>query len=308
MRKIISNKEYIREIINSRKQERINENTIKLKEEKDKKIEDEKKSEFYENLNKTASIPSKYNEFVTSVKEEFLGECIYSIFNESLTVFDRLDKRQDLVKESLVQNFIKEQGVNKLLNKFRKQNALLSEYALIVDKAVNEVLESVDRFNINSWTVDTDIKDRFIDNLNNCNSKEAIITITDRVADAETEFLNDNTRRQMEIDDILQAKKEKLDSIESKPDEVKESVAMSYDRKIKMIKNRHISSIYQVMAENMVKNILQDKDLQNIYINEGNLNMDSVLIDTGILYTFLETLYTTEMVDNKYIEEFVNNI
>ena len=308
MRKIISNKEYIREIINSRKQERINENTIKLKEEKDKKNEDEKKSEFYENLNKTASIPSKYNEFVTSVKEEFLGECIYSIFNESLTVFDRLDKRQDLVKESLVQNFIKEQGVNKLLNKFRKQNALLSEYALIVDKAVNEVLESVDRFNINSWTVDTDIKDRFIDNLNNCNSKEAIITITDRVADAETEFLNDNTRRQMEIDDILQAKKEKLDSIESKPDEVKESVAMSYDRKIKMIKNRHISSIYQVMAENMVKNILQDKDLQNIYINEGNLNMDSVLIDTGILYTFLETLYTTEMVDNKYIEEFVNNI
>lgn len=306
--KLVSSKQYIAAVLEDHKKKALEENAVILREKKEKEERDKEASEYYEEMVNRQSLPRRYSEFITSVKEEFLGECIYSIFNESLNVFDRKSKKQELVKKALVKNFIQEQGANQLLSKFRIKNALLSEFALIVDKAVSAVIETSNAMNINSWTIDTDIKDRFTSDLNTCNSKEAIITITDRVTDAETEFVNDNMRRKMEIDEIMQSKKEKIDAMEGKPEDVKESVAASYDRKIKSIKNRHISSIYQVIAESMTKNALTDESLRPIYIKEGNLDMDTVLEDAGIIYTFLETLNTTEMVDEAYIKKFVNEI
>lgn len=306
--KLISSKQYIAEVLKDHKNQKLQENAIKIKEAKEKKEKDKETDKYYEESISRTALPAKYSNFMTSVKEEFIAECIYSIFNESLNVFDRKNKKQEMVKKALVTNFIKEQGANQLLSRFRTKNALLSEFALIIDKAVKAVAETTDTYNINSWTIDTDIKDRFTSDLEKCNSKEAIIQITDRVTDAETEFVNDNMRRKMEIDDILQSKKEKLDSIASKPEEVKESVAAGFDRKIKMIKNRNISSIYQVMAESMTKNALSDPELKEIYIKEGTLNMDTVLEDVGIIYTFLESLYTTEMVTGDYVKKFVNEI
>lgn len=308
MPKIISSKQYIAAVLNDHKEQALKENAVILKEEKEKKEADKETQEFYEEMVQRNSLPKKYSEFITSVKEGFMADCIYSIFNESLNIFDRKSEKQELVKHALVTNFIKEQGVNSLLSKFRKQNALLSEFALIIDKAMEEVTETTDAFNMNSWTVDTDINNKFTADLEKCNSKEAIITITDRVTDAETEFVNDNMRRKIEIDSILQSKKEKLDAIADKSEEIKESVAAGFDRKIKAIKNRHISSIYQVMAESMTKNALSDEELRKIYIKEGNLDMETLLEDVGVIYTFLESIYTTEMVDEKYVQKFVNEI
>lgn len=306
--KLVSSKEYIAAVLEDHKKKALEENAVVVREKKEKEEEDKKANEYYEEMANRQSLPKRYSEFMTSVKEQFLGECIYSVFNESLNVFDRRSKKQELVKKALVTNFIKEQGADQLLRRFRTKNVLLSEFALIVDKAVKEVAETTSAMNINSWTIDTDIKDRFTSDLDGCNSKEAILTITDRVADAETEFVNDNMRRKMEIDEIMQAKKERMDAMEGKPEEVKESVAATYDRKAKAVKNRHISSIYQVVAESMTKNALTDEELRPIYIKEGNLDMDTLLEDAGIIYAFIETLNTTEMVDESYIQKFVNEI
>lgn len=304
--KLVNSKQYIAAVLEDHKKRALEENAVILKEEKKKEEEDKDANEYYEQVMFRKSLPQKYSKFITSVKEEFLEQCIYSVFNESLNVFDRKNEKLNLVKKALVKNFIQEQGVDALLSRFRTKNALLSEFALIVDKAVKEVTETTNAFDINSWTIDTDIKNKFTSDLADCNSKEAIITITDRVSDAETEFVNDNMRRKMEIDDILQAKKEKLDTIEDKPEEVKESVAASYDRKVKLIKNRPVTSIYQIIAESMTKNALTDESLRAIYINEGNLDMDTLLEDAGVIYTFLETLNTTEMVDEEFVNDFVN--
>lgn len=306
--KLVSSKQYVAAVLEDRKNQIIKENAVILKEKKERDEEDKKANEHFEEALNRQSLPTRYSKFIDSVREQFLGDCIYSIFNESLNIFERRDKKQELVKKALVTNFIKEQEVNALLSKFRTKNALLSEFALIVDKAVSAVVETTNIQNINSWTIDSDIKDRFTTDLKNCNSKEAIITITDRVTDAETEFVNDNMRRKIELDDIMQSKKEKLDAMEGKPEEVRESVAASYDRKAKAVKNKHICSIYQVVAEAMTKNALTDESLRPIYIKEGNLDMDTLLEDAEIIYTFLETLNTTEMVDEAYITKFVNEI
>lgn len=307
-KKMVSPKEYVKEILDDRKKKAKQKNAIKIKEEKEKKKKEKEVSEAYEQMVQRQALPGKYNEFITSVKEEFLGECIHYVFNESLNIFDRRSEKQKFVKKALVQNFIQEQGVDKLLYQFSRTNVLLSEFALIVNEALQQVLETTKAYNINSWTIDSDIKDRFIDNLHNCNSKEAIIMITDRVSDAETDFVNDNLRKKMEIDDILKAKKEKIDSLEGKSEEVKESAAAFFDRKIKAVKNRRVTKVYQVLAEAMTKNALSDPDLRQVYISEGNLDMETLLEDTGIMYTFLETLYTTGMVNEEYVNEFVNKV
>lgn len=306
--KMISPRQYMEEVLNSRKQEALRENAIHVKEEKEKREEEEEKSKHYEEAVQRAALPGQYNKFMTSVKENFVEQCIYSVFNESLNIFDRRSEKQELTKRALVKNFVQEQGVDKLLRKFKTKNSLLSEYALICNKAINEVSESTDAMNKNSWTIDTDIKNKFIDNLDNCNSKEAILTITDRVTDAEAEFVNDNIRKKIQIDEIIQSKKDRLDAMEDKPEEVKESVAAIYDRKAKAVKNSYMSTIYQSIAESMTKNAFTDEGLKQIYIKEGNLDMKTLLEDVGIIYTFLETVYTTEMVDDSYITEFVNNI
>ena len=306
--KLMSSKQYIAEVLRDKKEQALKENAVILKEKKKEEEADKEKSEFYEEAVARQALPHKYSEFITSVKEQFLAECIYSVFNESLNVFDRRNKKQELVKKALVTNFIQEQGVTSLLSRFRSKNVLLSEFALIVDKAVKEVTETTTAYNMNSWTVDSDIKNKFTADLANCNSKEAIITITDRVTDAETEFVNDNMRRKVEIENIMQSKKEKLDAMEGKPEEVKESVAAGFDRKVKAIKNQNITSVYQTIAEAMTKNALSDEELKKIYIKEGNLDMDTLLEDVGIIYTFLETVYTTEMVGDDYVKKFVNEI
>lgn len=313
-RKMVNSKEYIREVLKDRKEKAVLEAKVVVREEEKKAKEQEQVDDYYKGLLEKQSLPLKYNKFINSVKEDFLGECVYFIFNESLNIFDRRNTKQELVKRSLVKNFIQEQGADVLLRRFRNQNILLSEFALIIDKAVQAVTETTDTYNINSWTVDTDIKDKFIDGLEKCNSKEAIITITDRVTDAEADFVNDNMLKKEEINNVLKQKNEKLNAISQKPGdpekkaELEESVAGIYDRKIKAIKNRHVSSIYQTIAESMTKNALSDNELRQIYIKEGNLDMDTLLEDAGIIYAFLETLNTTEMVDTKYISEFVNKI
>lgn len=306
--KMLSSKDYVREVLKAHKVAAMKENAVIVKEEKEKKKEAEEKEEFYKGLTERQGMPQKYNEFMTSVKEEFLSDCIYSVFNESLNRFDRDSKKHEFVKKTLVKNFVQEQGVDKLLTKFRNQNLLLSQFAYACDKAVKSVAETTTVYNKNSWTVDDDIKNQFIDDLKDCNSKEAIITITDRVADAETEFVNDNVRKKLEIDDILQAKKERLDAMEGKPEEIKESVAAGFDRKVKALKNKYTSTIYRAITESMTKNAFLDDELKQIYIKEGNLDLKSLTEDAGIMYTFLETLYTTEMVDESYIKNFVGNI
>lgn len=308
MKKMLSPKEYVRELLNERKAEAFKENAILVKEEKEKEEKEKETSEFYEEMVQRQALPSKYNKFITSVKEEFLCECIYNVFNNALPAADRISKKHEFVKKALVKGFVEEQGVDKLLSKFRKQNALLSEFALIVDKAVKEVSESTSAVNINSWTVDTDIKDRFIDDLEKCNSKEAIITIANRVADAETDFVNDNMKKKIEIDEILKNKKERLDAIADKSEDLQESVALSYDRQVKLVKNRHVSSVYQIMAESTIKNVFLDEDLKKIYINNGDLDLDTLLEDVDVMYTFLECVFTTEMADKDYVAKFVNNI
>ena len=56
------------------------------------------------------------------------------------------------------------------------------------------------------------------------------------------------------------------------------------------------------------------QDSINLYIKttikEGNLDMKTLLEDVGIIYTFLETVYTTEMVDDSYIhyEHYSGNL
>ena len=62
------------------------------------------------------------------------------------------------------------------------------------------------------------------------------------------------------------------------------------------------------MVESLSKKSVKDSVLGTRYVHEGALNMDNVVNDVQLIYTMLEMVNTTNMIDidekymNKYIE------
>ena len=91
--KLVSSKQYVAAVLDDHKKRAIEENAVILRQKKEKEEEDKKATEYYEEMVNKNSLPKKYSDFITSVKEEFLADCIYYVFNESLNVFDRRSKK-----------------------------------------------------------------------------------------------------------------------------------------------------------------------------------------------------------------------
>ena len=105
-----------------------------------------------------------------------------------------------------------------------------------------------------------------------------------------------------------------------------EGVEVAFQKKVTktaMKKTASVESLTEEEVNNLVDTVVEaivdeleaslkeadeiaEEELKKIYIKEGNLDMKTVLEDAGIMYTFLETLYTTEMADEEYINELVN--
>lgn len=292
------------DLIKQKKEKEKKEKLAKNKEIKKKKEKQDSIEEYYSILDRHSNYNREYSQYLDNTKTVFLQECIVNIVKRALPKVTAEDK--DNFIYTLANKFVKEQGATKLLSKWRHQNVLLSELTGLVEKNYNAVLESSDKNNKESWYIDDDIKDSFIDGLNNTNTDEAILTIINRVRDAETDFINDNSARKMEIENIMRDTAEKVST--AKNDNIKEEYEIIGKQKISNIRNLREKSIYQQVNESITKSAIIDPKLKNIYIEDGEINMDKIFEDANVLYTFLETLNTVEMVDSEYIKAYINTL
>lgn len=292
------------DLIKQKKEKEKKEKLAKNKEIKKKKEKEDSIEEYYSILDRHSNYNREYSQYLDNTKTVFLQECIVNIVKRALPKVTAEDK--DNFIYTLANKFVKEQGTTKLLSKWRHQNVLLSELAGLVEKNYNAVLEASDKNNKDSWYIDDEIKDSFIDGLNNTNTDEAILTIINRVRDAETDFINDNSARKMEIENIMRDTAEKVST--AKNDAIKEEYEIIGKQKISNIRNLREKSIYQQVNESITKSAIIDPKLKNIYIEDGEINMDKIFEDANVLYTFLETLNTVEMADNEYIKAYINTL
>ena len=149
--------------------------------------------------------------------------------------------------------------------------------------------------------------------------KKAVAVIRQRVADAEETFIKNNAKDKEQINDLLNKISnnvktvEELDKKNDSKDttvETEESVRM-VKRKISEMTNNRPLTIYEKVARYTNRNILRNSDQLDNYINEsGSLDMNSVMETSKVIYSFLETLNTIQIVkiDENYIKEFLENM
>jgi len=253
------------------------------------------------------SLEGKYRKFTKELKESLISECIMSLYNKSLGV-QLENAHQDAIKRNLVNQFVEENGADNLLRSFKKNSFLLAEYARISEKYYNIVIEGCDKKNENTFIMEPTDKDDFYADLEIPESDEVASVIKLRVSSAINHFNDAYQTDRAEIKNILQDSQEKIQSADS--ESMKESYELAAKRKINSVRNKRVQNVFENMVIKTAKAAMDDDNAKNVYLNEsGKLDMDTIVDNCSIMYTFLEVLNTAKIqkIDESYITNLLDN-
>ena len=250
--------------------------------------------------------------FLENVKSGFLSEAMSKLYKESFGV---MTKRDRITAKNLINTFINEQGAGELLNRFKYQNTLVAEMARIVQEHYDMVVESItcddEECNIpgraKELHLDKTIVDDFYKDLVDLDTTEASKLIKDKVADAMTEFIDQNTQNKLDFEEIINTAKEKISDL--KEESAVESTMNEAKRQINEMKRTRHKNIFHYMVEAISKEAFKDiNGVGKQYIHESKVDMDGVVNSAKLIYTMLEMLNTTEMVSKDYIQTYIENL
>lgn len=250
--------------------------------------------------------------FLENVKSGFLSEAMSKLYKESFGV---MTKRDRITAKNLINTFINEQGAGELINRFKYQNTLVAEMARIVQEHYDMVVESItcddEECNIpgraKELHLDKTIVDDFYKDLVDLDTTEASKLIKDKVTDAMTEFIDQNTQNKLDFEEIINTAKEKISDL--KEESAVESTMNEAKRQINEMKRTRHKNIFHYMVEAISKEAFKDiNGVGKQYIHESKVDMDGVVNSAKLIYTMLEMLNTTEMVNKDYIQTYIENL
>ena len=81
-------------------------------------------------------------------------------------------------------------------------------------------------------------------------------------------------------------------------------------RKINEMKNKKETNVFGYMVEALTTSVFKDESLKYRFVHEGNVDMDGIVESTQLIYTMLEMVNTTNMVnvDEKFINTYLTNL
>lgn len=257
-------------------------------------------------------VSSSYNRanFLSNVKEAFITECIFKLYKDS--TLTPMTERDKTVARNMITGFVKENGAGNLITDFATKNILLSEMSRICTKYYDKVLEGMDCKkdcdDEEKYSLDTTIKDDFYSDLNDLDTADASKLIKDRVSDAIEEFIDTNSYAKMDYEDIISQAKDKIKA--AKDDETIEEITNLAKRKINDKKLTRNKNIFNLMVESLTRKAITDDKYRVRYVNESKVDIDSVVDDTQLVYTMLEMVNTTNMIniDEKFINNYINTL
>jgi hypothetical protein len=280
-------------------------------------------------INEQVKDSKNRSEFLQNVKEAFLSECIMKLYRESTAA--PMTRRDRNIARNLVNRFVHENGAGNLVNDFSTRSMLLSEMARITMKYYNKVLEDCTSLTscegkyvdaskpgeAKEYKLSTTIKDDFYNELDDLDCDDASKLIKDRVADAIQQFVDSNSYAKMEYEDIINQAKEKIASIDTSDDSdpghadtLAEEYSMMAKRKINEMKLSRPKNVFNIMVEALTRKVLTDDSYKAQYMNESTVDMESIVDSTTLIYTMLEMVNTTRMVNvnEAFINEYLKGL
>ena len=250
------------------------------------------------------------SERLGKIKEAFISECIYKLYCESIAF--PMTSADKVIGRNLVNKFVIENGAGNLIDSFATRNLILSEFSRISQKYYDKVLETCNTPEECSFTgqiagqiIAQDTVDDFYKELEDIDVKDASKAIKDRVADAISYFIDTNSANKLEYEEIIKSAQDKVDAINGADDVVAESYLNMAKRKINEMKNSRDVNVFGYMVESLTASVFKDEALKTRFVNEGTVDMDGIVNSAQLIYTMLEMVNTTNMVNVN--EEFINN-
>lgn len=231
-----------------------------------------------------------------NLKEAFLFEAIKYFYNESSV--QEIEKEElQTTKDTIIMGFIKENGVENILNKFRKRDVVLTDVANFVNESTRAIMEENEEKLKDSETapedieVSTDDRESFIDKM--AQQKEEIedvgAMVQTHVANNVEEFIASNVEDRQQIKDILDDVKEKVASIKAAnadvAEQIKESKIMKARREIHKIKNSK-KNILECMVNHLSKRVIAENH-QAFLDDRNSIKMDKIVETAECMLTML---------------------
>lgn len=231
-----------------------------------------------------------------NLKEAFLFEAIKYFYNESSV--QEIEKEElQTTKDTIIMGFIKENGVENILNKFRKRDVLLTDVANFVNESTRAIMEENEEKLKDSETAPEDIqvsvddRESFIDKM--AQQKEEIedvgAMVQTHVANNVEEFIASNVEDRQQIKDILDDVKEKVASIKAAnadvAEQIKESKIMKARREIHKIKNSK-KNILECMVNYLSKRVIAENH-QAFLDDRNSIKMDKIVETAECMLTML---------------------
>lgn len=231
-----------------------------------------------------------------NLKEAFLFEAIKYFYNKSSV--QEIEKEElQTTKDTIIMGFIKENGVENILNKFRKRDVVLTDIANFVNESTRAIMEENEEKLKDSETAPEDIqvsvddRESFIDKM--AQQKEEIedvgAMVQTHVANNVEEFIASNVEDRQQIKDILDDVKEKVASIKAAnadvAEQIKESKIMKARREIHKIKNSK-KNILECMVNHLSKRVIAENH-QAFLDDRNSIKMDKIVETAECMLTML---------------------
>lgn len=262
-----------------------------------------------QNYTDTSSDLDRANK-LAKIKESFVAECIYRVYKESVGF--PMTSRDRVIAKNLVNNFVCENGAQRLIDSFATKNLMLSEFSRICDKYYNRILEGCDskdcKDEFGTKLIDNECVNDFYKEIEEVDVTDASKLIKERVADAISDFVDTNSANKIEFEDIINQAKEKATL--AKDEAVAESYIDMAHRDILEARANAKTNVFGYMVEALTTKALTDDTLKARYIHEGSVDMDGIVDSTQLIYTMLEMVNTTNMidVDEKFVNDYLSNL
>lgn len=264
--------------------------------------------------NNRAVFLKQLDQFKTNVKSHFLSESMVKLLRSSLP--ENVDESYIDIGRNMINNFIVEEGVDKLLRRFSQTSVFLAEMAELVNESYQDVMEKCE---VSSGDKDKlyilpSSDQKFFDRLNNLDMSQVSKAIAERVSAAEEDFIKANVEDRKKMEDAAEKTKDKVEGFVGRTKDITESARneyqLDYKRQIHDISSRP-KGILEAMVLKAGSEIMKTDDMRQQYTTEsGKFDANKTIDTCEVLYTVLEMINTANMrpVNAEYVQEVINAI
>lgn len=292
-----------------------------------------------------------------AIREDFLIRALKGIYLGAMNERTILDEHVETIADNMVRAYVKENGgATTVLNSFKGKTYLLDRIRCIVEEETEDVMENekpdendnVDNDTSSETTEEKEPEDDSEKEPENGEAEEesnetevevpeetskdmydklekeedvhaAINIISQRISDAEEEFIRQNAedKKKMEeladkVNERLQAVKDDRDMDEEDKEQIEQESTVLFNREKSKIMNDRKRTVLEQMILNLYSSIATNPSLKESYTDPDSGKMDTrkIVEAATTMYGFLETVNTLmiDNVDTTYIQKILDEM